>query len=86
VVEVPLGVSEVTVISIPKGALIEKGRLSGAYVVAKDSTARLHWLILGDEQGKTVSVLSGLHEGDRVILLPDNAGITDGKPVEETAR
>jgi hypothetical protein len=33
-----------------------------------------------------VSVLSGLHEGDRVILAPEKTGVTDGKPVEEIAR
>lgn len=86
VVEVPLGTSEVAGILIPKEALVEKGRLTGAYVVTKDSTARLHWLILDDNPGDMVSVLSGLHEGDRVILAPEKTGVTDGKPVEEIAR
>ncbi len=86
VVEVPLGASEVTRILIPKEALVEKGRLTGVYVVAKDSIARLHWLILDENPGDMVSVLSGLREGDRVILSPEKAGVADGKPVEEIAR
>jgi RND family efflux transporter MFP subunit len=86
VVEVPLGASEVASIFIPKVALVEKGRLTGTYVMTKDSTARLHWLILGDNPGDMVSVLSGLHEGDRVILSPEKAGVVDGKLVEEIAR
>jgi RND family efflux transporter MFP subunit len=82
VVEVPFGASEVTGILIPKGALVEKGRLTGAYVVTKDSAARLHWLILGDNPGDMVHVLSGLHEGDRVVLSPEKAGVRDGMPVQ----
>jgi RND family efflux transporter MFP subunit len=86
VVEVPIGTSEVTGIFIPRRALIEKGRLTGVYVMTKDSTARLHWLILGDNPGDMVSVISGLHEGDRVILSPEKAGVTDGKSIEESVR
>lgn len=85
-VEVPLGESDITGISIPKEALVRKGRLSGAFVVAEDSSARLHWLILGDVEGEEVSVLSGLKEGGRVILSPEQAGVRDGRRVEETAR
>jgi len=83
VVDVPLGASEVTSILIPREALIEKGRLTGTYVVTKDSEARLHWLILGDGRDDMVSVLSGLREKDRVILSPDKAGIADGIHVKE---
>ena len=81
--EVPLEKTEVIKILVPKAALIDKGRLSGAYVVTKDSTVRLHWLILGDDPGDMVSVLSGLKEGDRVILYPEKASLRDGQPVEE---
>ena len=82
-VEVPISTTDVRSISIPKETLIEKGRLYGAYVVGKDTTARLHWLILGDENGGYVSVLSGLKEGDRLILNPEGAGVRDGQPVVE---
>jgi RND family efflux transporter MFP subunit len=83
VVEVPLDAATATSVSIPKLALVEKGRLSGVYVVTKDSTARLHWLILEENSGNIVRVLSGLHEGDRVILSPDKARVADGMPVKE---
>ncbi len=82
-VEVPQGQPETAAIFIPKSALIEKGRLTGAFVVTSDFEARLHWLIIGEDRGKEVGVLAGLHEGDRVILLPEQAGIRDGQPVEE---
>ena len=81
-----MAASEGTNISVPKEALIERGRLTGAYVVTKDSTARLHWLILGDSQTRMASVLSGLKEGDRVILFPEKAGVKDGQLIDEIAR
>jgi RND family efflux transporter MFP subunit len=83
VVEVPLDAATTTSVSIPKSALVEKGSLSGVYVVTKDSTARLHWLILEEDSGNIVRVLSGLHGGDRVILSPDKARVADGMPVKE---
>jgi RND family efflux transporter MFP subunit len=86
VVEVPLEKTEGIKVFVPKEAIIEKGQLTGAYVVTKDSRARLHWLILDEKPGDMVSVISGLYEGDRVILAPKKSGVTDGKFVEEIAR
>jgi len=83
VVEVPLENTMATNLLIPKVALIEKGRLTGTFVVTKDRTARLHWLILGESSDDMVSVLSGLQEADRVIIFPEKAGVRDGQPVEE---
>jgi len=83
VVEVPHVSSKVVGISVPKAALIEKGRLTGVYVVTRESTARLHWLILGENEGEAVNVISGLREGDRVILFPEKAGVKDSIPVKE---
>ncbi len=83
VVEIPLVGSKMERILIPKSALVERGRLIGTYVVSKDKTARLHWLILDENPGDMVGVLSGLHEGDRIILSPEKAGVVDGKSVQE---
>jgi hypothetical protein len=70
-------------IVLPKNALVERGQLTGVFVVEKDATAQLRWLVVGESQGDTVSVLSGLREGDRVILSPNLADVTDGRRVEE---
>jgi len=86
VVEVPLIQTEATRILVPKTVLIEKGRLTGAYVITKDKTARLHWLILGENPGDMACVLSGLKEGDHVILSPEKSGVTDNRSVEENNR
>lgn len=83
VVEMPHVGSEVVSISVSKDALIEKGRLTGVYVVTRESKARLHWLILGENKGDLINVISGLREGVRVILFPEKAGVKDGIPVKE---
>lgn len=86
VVGISLDADNGTSITIPRASLVEKGRLSGVYVVTKDSIARLHWLILGEGPGDMVNVLSGLQEGERVILSPELAGIRDGNAVVEISK
>jgi RND family efflux transporter MFP subunit len=83
VVEVPLAQTEAVQILVPRAALIEKGRLTGAYVITKGKTARLHWLILGENSGDMACVLSGLKKGDRIILHPERSEVSDGRSVEE---
>jgi RND family efflux transporter MFP subunit len=86
VVQAPLVQRDTPKIMLPKSAVVEHGQLTGAFVVGKDSTARLRWLVLAESRGDMVSVLSGLQAGDRVILSPDAAGVTDGRRVEAKAR
>ncbi|MGD0231329.1 MAG: hypothetical protein ABSC19_13375 [Syntrophorhabdales bacterium] len=86
VVHAPLVQRDAPKIMLPKSAIVERGQLAGAFVVGKDSTARLRWLVLGESQGDMASVLSGLQAGDRVVLSPDAAGVADGRRVQEKAR
>jgi RND family efflux transporter MFP subunit len=86
VVEIPQANFKTTGIFVPKAALIEKGRLTGAFVVAQDKTARLHWLITGEDRGDSISVISGLQAGDRIILSPESTKVKDGSAVKETVR
>ena len=48
VVEIPRSGAQTPVISLPKEAIIERGQLTGTFVVGADSIARLRWLVLGD--------------------------------------
>jgi RND family efflux transporter MFP subunit len=63
---------------VRKGGLVTRGQLKGIYVV--DATGLLHWrvLTLGREVGNQVEVLSGLAEGDVVVVNP-GAQELDGK-------
>lgn len=82
VVRVALPQQDVPGVMLPKNAIIERGQLTGAFVVGKDSTAQLRWLVLGETRGDIVSVLSGLKKGDRVVLSPGAAGVSDGQRVD----
>jgi len=82
-VKIPTGPEDASEIFIPKAALFEHGRLTGAFVIGKDAAAHLHWLILGESQGDMVKVLSGLKAGDKVIFNPEKSGIADGLVVKE---
>jgi hypothetical protein len=65
--------------SVPKEALIERGGLTGLFVV-EESLARLRWISPGEPRGGAVIVRAGLAPGEEVILDP--GGLTDGAPVQ----
>jgi RND family efflux transporter MFP subunit len=59
-------------------ALVRRGQLTGIYVV--DDSGLMHWrvLTLGLPFGSQVEVLSGMNDGDRVVLNPRSQEL-DGK-------
>jgi RND family efflux transporter MFP subunit len=66
---------------LPHNAILSRGQLQGIYVVAEGNL--LHWRVvtLGKLMGDQVEVLSGLNEGEVVVLDP-GAQELDGKKVE----
>lgn len=58
-------------ILIPQKALMQKGQLKGVYALGENNTAILRWLRLGKSNGEMVEVLSGLDEGETIILEAD---------------
>ena len=67
--------------AVPRTAVVQRGDLSGVFVVA-DGRAALRWLRLGESEGDQLPVLAGLAPGDRVIDTPGN--VRDGQRVEVT--
>jgi RND family efflux transporter MFP subunit len=71
---------------IPKSALLERGQLSGAYVVESSNVMHLRWIKVGRSvpagagEDDSVEVLSGLNAGERV--LADGAKGIDGARVQ----
>ncbi len=63
---------------LPDEALVSRGQLRGIYVV--DDTGLIHWrvLTLGKSTGNGVEVLSGLNDGELVVLNPGSQEL-DGK-------
>ena len=66
-------------LSIPRSAIVERGDLTGAFVV-EDHRARLRWLAVGEPVGARVVIRAGLHPGERVVDAP--GALADGTPVE----
>lgn len=53
---------------IPSSAIVQKGDLQGIYTVSSSGTAILRWLKLGQKQGDSTEVLSGLASGEEYIV------------------
>ncbi len=56
------------VILIPKGALVKWGDFTGVYVVDKDGVIHLRFVRTGISLGDKVEVLSGLKEGEVIVV------------------
>ncbi|CAN1208679.1 Efflux transporter periplasmic adaptor subunit [Tumidithrix helvetica PCC 7403] len=66
-IELPRGTRKS--IFIPSNALLRRGQLEGVYVTQpKSPTALLRWVKTGKERDGQVEIVSGLVEGDRVII------------------
>lgn len=66
---------ETEALLIPAGALVERGEVTGVYVVADDRVS-LRYVRTGTPTAEGgVPILSGLHDGDRVATDPIAAGI-----------
>lgn len=63
---------------VPRSATVERGALTGVYVV-EDGRARLRWISPGEPAGGSVLVRSGLSIGEEIVLDPH--AISDGTPV-----
>jgi multidrug efflux system membrane fusion protein len=66
--------------AVPKTAVVERGGLSGVYVVGSDNTAHFRWLRTGREWPDRVEVTAGLQAGERIVSAPDSA-LHDGDKI-----
>jgi multidrug efflux pump subunit AcrA (membrane-fusion protein) len=55
---------------IPVSAVVYRGGLPMVYVLDADNQPRLHLLRLGEQYGESVTVLTGLEGGERVLANP----------------
>ncbi len=85
-VELPRGGDGVAGVRIPSDALFERGQLTGVFVVNEESEARLRWVVIDDQPGDSVRVLSGLRAGERVAIAADAACLADGRRVTPVNR
>jgi HlyD family secretion protein len=71
------------VLTIPAEAVVEYGQLKSVLVV-EDGVAKRRLITLGEADANQIEVLSGLTEGDQVILNP--SAVEDGAPVHASGR
>lgn len=60
--------STVTGILVSKKALVERGALTSAWVLDKNNVARMRLIKTGKAVGEKVEILSGLSDGERVVV------------------
>ncbi len=73
---IPVGVKEAII--VPEKAVIEKGQLVGVYTVRKDGVINYRLVRIGAEHDGGVEVLSGLKEGDTIIMEGADKAIDGG--------
>ncbi|HWP46644.1 MAG TPA: efflux RND transporter periplasmic adaptor subunit [Candidatus Limnocylindrales bacterium] len=71
------------VIMVLQKAIIERGQLTNVYVVDSSHIARLRLIKTGKQYGDRVEVLSGLNDGDQVVVEGIEA-LDDGSQVRST--
>lgn len=67
-VQIPMETKSTTeAVLIPNSILVQKGQLTGIYVISSTNTAMLRWIRVGKTIGNNVEVLSGLSQGEFYI-------------------
>lgn len=56
--------------TVPRACAVSRGQLTGVYVVDSEQKARFQLVKTGKEIGERVEILSGLKEGDQVVVQP----------------
>lgn len=74
-------VGERSVLAVPRSAVVERGQLQSVFVVEPDGTARMRLVKSGRTLGERVEILSGLAEGERVVVAGVER-VTDGSRLE----
>ncbi|MDH5414238.1 MAG: efflux RND transporter periplasmic adaptor subunit [Flavobacteriaceae bacterium] len=59
---------KVSIILIPRSAIVTHGGLKGVFTVSEQNTALLRWVRLGRSFGDNIEVLSGLSAGEQYII------------------
>jgi RND family efflux transporter MFP subunit len=71
---------ERVVTAVPRGALVERGQLTGIFVVDDSNVARLRFVTTGESSGDSVEILSGLDEGQRFVA-EHGGNLADGRKI-----
>ncbi len=78
-VSIPVGKKEALL--VPKGAVVDRGQLSGVYVVGKDSVITYRLVKTGRPYGEKVEVLTGLSPEEKVVVEGVDKAVDGGLAV-----
>jgi RND family efflux transporter MFP subunit len=76
-----LTVAERPQMRLPVSAIVQKGQLTGVFIVDKNDTARFRLVRIGRSVGDQVDVISGLSPGTRLVAAPP-LQLANGSAVE----
>jgi RND family efflux transporter MFP subunit len=65
------------VVTVPVNAIVDRGGLTGVFVVGQDRRVAFRWLRLGERIGDRTAVVSGLTAGETILARAD-ATVRDG--------
>lgn len=80
--KINIPVSKKDAITVPKYAVVQKGELTGVYVVDADNIISYRIVRIGKSYGDRVEVLSGLSDGDKIIISNLDK-VTDGAKIND---
>jgi len=66
---------------VPSTAIVARGSMQAVYVLGSDQIASLRYVTLGQPEGNSIEVLSGLDTGERIVSEPGNREL-NGKKIE----
>jgi RND family efflux transporter MFP subunit len=66
---------------VPSTSLVERGQLQGVYVLDANQIAGLRYVTLGKSTGEQAEVLSGLQEGEKLVVAPGGDRDLSGKRI-----
>ena len=72
----------VNTITLPKKAVVEHGAMTTVWVLDKDHGARMRIIKVGKITGDRIEILSGLSEGERVVVTGTEK-VSEGAKVQE---
>lgn len=77
--KIKIPVSKKEAIAVPQNSVVQKGQLTGVYVVDEKNIISYRLIRTGKTFGNDVEVLSGLSSGDKVVISGVDKAIDGGK-------
>jgi RND family efflux transporter MFP subunit len=81
-VRVPVG--QTRALRVPETAVVHQGQLTGVFTIGEDFTARFALVRTGVARDGRIEILSGLQDGQRVVVDPPSA-LHHGRHVQEAS-